>query len=160
VGRVVERLERARLEKKIIDIQLKKGITNLKNFKNLEQMLREERTPSFKFENEKNNFKETFAKTLYKKIGKTFSPNPTRSDFMKTLQMKPKSKEINEIKALVDLDVSVGEGEKKKFILFSDDDPMQVTDDFCEKYHLSDEKKGDIQKRIEEGLSQNLTKKR
>lgn len=71
-------MERARLEKKIMEIQLKKGITNLKNFKNLEKYLREDSLPIFNHSIEKTKFKDTFDYSATKKNSFSLSV-PTRS---------------------------------------------------------------------------------
>ena len=57
---LIEKKERARIERKICDIQKKKGINNLKNFKNIEELLKDEKVPSFKFGLETKRDKETF----------------------------------------------------------------------------------------------------
>jgi hypothetical protein len=59
VKKEVERFERARLERKIADIQKKKGISNLKQLKNLDVLLKDEELPSWNFNIEKKTYKDT-----------------------------------------------------------------------------------------------------
>jgi len=49
VKKEVERFERARVEKKLQEIQKKKGINNLKQYKNLDVLLKEEELTSWNF---------------------------------------------------------------------------------------------------------------
>ena len=73
VQKEVERFERARIEKKIAEIQKKKGITNLKQFKNLDALLKEEEElPQWNFGLEKKTYKDTLdmhSKTDFNKKG-------------------------------------------------------------------------------------------
>jgi hypothetical protein len=59
VKKEAERLERARIEKKIAEIQKKKGISNLKQLKNLDALLKEESVPNWNFNIEKKTYKDT-----------------------------------------------------------------------------------------------------
>jgi len=56
----VERFERARIEKKIAEIQKQTGITNLNQINNIDALLKENNYPSWKFTLEKKNNKDTF----------------------------------------------------------------------------------------------------
>lgn len=60
VKKEVERFERARLEKKILELKKKKGVNNLKQLKNLELLLKGEDFKPWGFEVEKKTFKDTF----------------------------------------------------------------------------------------------------
>jgi len=53
VKKEVERFERARIERKINEIQKKKGINNLKQYKNVDVLLKEEELGSWNFAMEK-----------------------------------------------------------------------------------------------------------
>jgi hypothetical protein len=65
--------ERLRIEKKICEVQKKKGINNLRNLKNIEEMLKEEFIPGFKFSLETKRDKDTF--DSYKR---SFNPTSTK----------------------------------------------------------------------------------
>ena len=67
----METKERVRIEKKICDIQKKKGINNLRNLKNIEDMLKEEHLPDFVFSLEAKRDKDTF--DSYRKSFNPFS---------------------------------------------------------------------------------------
>jgi hypothetical protein len=60
VKKEVERFERARLERKIVELKKKKGIMNLKQLKNLELLLKGDENKPWGFEVEKKTFKDTF----------------------------------------------------------------------------------------------------
>ena len=60
VKKEVERFEQARLERKIVELQKKKGINNLKQLKNLEDLLKGEENKAWGFDVEKKTFKDTF----------------------------------------------------------------------------------------------------
>jgi len=66
IKKEVERFERARVEKKIQELQKKKGINNLKMFKNLDVLLKEEDLPNWNFSIERKCHKESID-TQYKK---------------------------------------------------------------------------------------------
>jgi hypothetical protein len=55
----VDRLERARIEKKIFDVQTTKGIATQKDLKNIEALIKEENYPSLKFGLDTNFKKKT-----------------------------------------------------------------------------------------------------
>jgi hypothetical protein len=65
----VERFEQARILKKIAEIQKKKGIMNLKQYKNFHSLLKDEDLPGMKFGIEKKVNKDTFEN--YDKLEKT-----------------------------------------------------------------------------------------
>ncbi len=66
----IERLERARIEKKIADIQKQTGITNLNQINNIDTLLRENNYPSWNFTLEKKLHKDTFDDTSrFNKLG-------------------------------------------------------------------------------------------
>jgi hypothetical protein len=73
VKKNVEIKERVRIEKKICDVQKKKGINNLRNLKNIEELLKDELIPGFKFSLETKRDKDTFES--YKR---TFNPISTK----------------------------------------------------------------------------------
>lgn len=56
----VERFERARIEKKISEIQKQTGITNLNQINNIDNLLKENNAPSWNFGLEKKTYKDTF----------------------------------------------------------------------------------------------------
>lgn len=59
----VERFERARIEKKIAEIQKQTGITNLNQINNIDALLKESNYPSWNFILEKKIHKDTFDDT-------------------------------------------------------------------------------------------------
>lgn len=59
----VERFERARIEKKIAEIQKQTGITNLNQINNIDSLLKENNYPSWNFTLEKKIHKDTFDDT-------------------------------------------------------------------------------------------------
>lgn len=59
----VERFERARIEKKIAEIQKQTGITNLNQINNIDALLKENNYPSWNFTLEKKSHKDTFDDT-------------------------------------------------------------------------------------------------
>ena len=70
----IEQKERARIEKKICEIQKKKGINNLKNLKNIGELIKEEVVSGFKFGLETKRDKETFTSRKLLNPKNLFSP--------------------------------------------------------------------------------------
>jgi hypothetical protein len=56
----VERFERARIEKKIFDIHKQTGLTNLNQIKEIDNLLKENINPAWKFNLDKKTNKDTF----------------------------------------------------------------------------------------------------
>ena len=66
VQKGVERMERSRIEKKLIELQKKKGIHNIKSPKSLELIAREDdNVKQWNFSLEKKTSKDTFTTYLY-----------------------------------------------------------------------------------------------
>jgi hypothetical protein len=60
VKKKVERYERARIEKKLCELQKKKGVNNFKNVSNIEEMIKKEEHTPMKFGIESKTYKDTF----------------------------------------------------------------------------------------------------
>lgn len=70
VKKGIDRYERARIEKKIVEVQTTKGISTLKDLKNIEALIKEENNPSFKF-----NVEVMFNKNTIEKRTKSLERN-------------------------------------------------------------------------------------
>lgn len=157
----MERLERARIERKIMEYQKKKGITDLKNFGNLEELLKEHELPGWQFGMEKKTYKDSIEISTMK-AKKSENPNITRDGkiefilgFSHTMRKKTGSSQKEE--PLLNIEVNIDNKNRvERLQVFPNDDPNQVAEDFCSKFSLSEEKKFKLRKIIEEKLSENV----
>ena len=149
----VELKERARIEKKICEVQKKKGINNLKNLKNIEELLKEDNLPGFKFILEAKRDKDTF--DTYK-VSHNFSPKS--SLILTECKLYFLNDLVNKVShaPLLYLDVNIDNDKQEKIEIFSNDDPNLVAEAFAKKHSLSDEKKIFLQRLIEDKLNENL----
>ena len=129
IEKEVKRIEKARLEKKIIESQKKKGIYNLKGLKNYDSLLDEEELPNFNHSLEKRFFKDTIESMNKSQSIKTES----KSDFFKTFRNTRTSLREPLLKIEVNIDDKNG---VEKLEIFAEDDPLIVAKDFCEKYGI------------------------
>jgi len=155
VKKEVERFERARIERKINEIQKQKGINNLKQYKNIDILLKEEELPGMNFHLEKKYHKETIDTTLKKEKKIAVNQNNiTRPDFKKTMKNTKATTQNQEV--LLNIEVNIDDSNRvEKLEIYPSDDPLAVVDSFCKKFGLSDDKKLRLQKVIEEKLSDN-----
>jgi len=89
----VSRYERARIEKKVNNIQKNKGYTNLKNFTNLEELLKEKEFQSFNCTVESRFYKGT--KDIHRLQGKQNFAQNSKKKFIIMIEksIKPAVKE-------------------------------------------------------------------
>jgi hypothetical protein len=127
VEREVKRIEKARLERKILEAQKKKGIYNLKALKNVDTLLDDEELPSFNHSIERKFHKDTIDSFNRSQIMKT----ETKSDFFKTFRNTRTS--FGE--PLLNIEVNIDDKNTvEKLEIFANDDPVMVAKNFCEKY--------------------------
>jgi hypothetical protein len=160
IEKEVKRIEKARIEKKITDIQKKKGTINLKQFKNLDALLIEEDLPHWDFSLEKRTYKDTI-ETLHSFDRRTKS-NVTRTDFNKTMKFKASTR----VEPLLNIEVNIDDSNRvQKLQIFPHDDAGVVVENFCKRYGknlilnilgLSEDKKIRLQKIIDEKLNENI----
>jgi len=150
IKKEVERFERARVERKLQEIQKKKGINNLKQYKNLDLLLKEEDLPLWHFGIERKNHRESIE--LSNRKEKNYSVNTqTRSSFKQTNKTKQNAKNV-----LLNIEVNIDDSNRiEKLEICQNDDPMSVVDAFCTKFNLTEDKKLRLKKIIEEKLSDN-----
>jgi hypothetical protein len=153
VKKEAERFEHARILKKITDIQKKKGVTNLKRCNDFNSLLKEEELPEMVFNLEKKSNKETFDN--FDKKEKGIKGNISRSDFNKTVQVKSS---VND--PLLNIEVNIDDNNKiEKLEIYKGDDPIKISENFCKKHGLSEEKKLKLQKIIQDKLIETTEKK-
>jgi len=157
VKKEVQRLEQARIEKKLDELQKKKGITNIKLFKNIDSIIKEEDLTAMQFSIEKKTYKDTFDhKDIYTRKSKSITPS--RDTFNQTMRFKGKS---SGVQPLLYIDVNIDESNhQEKLEIYPNDDPMIVSENFCLKYGLSEDKKAKLQKIIVDKLSENIISNR
>jgi hypothetical protein len=162
VRKETDRYEKARIEKKIKELVMKKGINNLKHAKDLEQMLKDDELPAWNFNLEQRSNRDTIEFTQTKR-SKSITPNDTngitRDLFNQTLKFTNKNKRFSKENAqpLLYIDVNIDEGGKmEKLEIYPGDDPMIISSNFCKTYGLSEEKKVKLQKIIEDKLNKEI----
>jgi len=84
---------------------------------------------------------------------KKTNQNVSRREFGNTIKFKGTAS--NE-EILISLDVNIDYNRVEKLEIYPNDDPVTVVNSFCKKYSLSDEKKNELQKIIEEKLNENI----
>ncbi len=129
VEREVKRIEKARLERKIVEVQKKKGIYNLKGLKNIDALLDDEELPTWNHALERKFHKDTLENFNVTQSSKS----DTRSDFLKTFRHTKTSLREPLLNIEVNIDDKNG---VEKLEIYADDDPMLVAKDFCEKYGM------------------------
>ena len=140
-----EQKERARIEKKIIDIQMKKGMNNIRNFKYIDELLKEEIETDFKFTLETKCNKDTF--DTRKLLNQNhFSSPKSLSTTTNTLIPKP----------IILLSINIDYNKQEKLEIFSKDDPKIVAQNFSKKHNLNDLKREFLQKLIEDKINNHL----
>jgi len=60
---------------------------------------------------------------------------------------------------IVQLDVNLSETKHAKLLVYENDDPEVLSDNFCDKYKLSDDKRNYLRELIEEKINQFIIKK-
>jgi len=60
---------------------------------------------------------------------------------------------------IVQLDVNLSETKKTKLLIYENDDADLISDTFCEKYNLSDDKRNYLRELIEDKINQFVSKK-
>jgi hypothetical protein len=165
VEKEVKRFEKARIERKIVEIQKKKGINNLKTVKNLEELLVDEDYPSMTFEIEKRTYKDNI--DVMNRSERITQSNATKNEFMKTVVGGKSVIKQTTREPLLNIEVNIDDNNRiEKLEIYPNDDPMHVADEFCSKYGnfkiflfflgLSEDKKVRLQKIIEEKLIENV----
>jgi len=150
VKKEVDRFERARVEKKIQELQKKKGINNIKQY-NIDELIKEEELPCWNFAMERKNHRETIETT--NRNEKKAQSNSTRQEFKKTVR---ETKMEMKREVLLNIEVNIDDSERvEKLEIFPNDNPLVVVEEFCKKFDLSEEKKILLQKVIEEKLGNN-----
>jgi hypothetical protein len=116
-------LERARIEKKLADLIKKKGILNLKNLKDIETIVKEEKNlKPFDCSIEVKTNKDTFTSNKYEKpvltTKATLSP-----------KKRPKKHSSSPI-PMLSINIEMG-GKVEKIHIYPQDDPLVVAENFC-----------------------------
>ena len=129
----VKRFEKARIERKIIEIQKKKGINNLKTVKNLEELLVDEDYPSMTFEIEKRTFKDNI--DSMNRSERRNNSSGKKSDFMKTVVGGKSVIKQTTREPILNIEVNIDDNNRiEKLEIYPNDDAMNVADEFCSKY--------------------------
>jgi len=133
VEKEVKRFEKARIERKIIEIQKKKGINNLKTVKNLEELLVDEDYPSMTFEIEKRTFKDNI--DSMNRSERRNNSSEKKSDFMKTVVGGKSVIKQTTREPILNIEVNIDDNNRiEKLEIYPNDDAMNVADEFCSKY--------------------------
>ena len=131
----IEKNEKLRQEKKLMEVRLKSGLTNLKK-EELEEHLKDmDKAPTFNFSIEKKGYKNGIANRVgaKEKIYKR-RPNPFKKKEKDGEKKADDEEKIDENKLLFTLDITIDEDRKETLELFQKDDPQEILDKFCEKF--------------------------
>ncbi len=60
---------------------------------------------------------------------------------------------------IVQLDVNLSETKKARILIYENDDPDLLADNFCDKYNLNEDKRNYLRELIEEKINQFHSKK-
>jgi len=132
VKKVIERQERARIEKKIAEIQSSKGMTTIKSLKNLDLFLKEEVIlPAFRFD--------VSIRCNKHSIENRVKPLETNTNDESEIREKT-SFSISRTPLLI-LDINIDDKNKEKLEIFMKDNIEQLVQNFCDKHKLDEEKK-------------------
>jgi len=158
VQKEVERFERARIEKKIAEIQKNKGIMSLKQFKNLDVLLKDEELVSMKFGLEKKTYKDSIdIHSKQEKKSPSHNVNMSRDNFNKTVKFNKTNGTNSNQEPLLSIEVNIDDSNRlEKLEIYPNDDPLLAAETFCRKYGLTEDKKIRLQKIIEEKLNENI----
>ena len=141
-------MEEARLKRNVQNFQLKMGVTNIRLFQsNLDNGAYNDNLPSMRFYIEAKTNKDSFSnfeqkKRNFKKISKTLSD-------------EKKEEGKDGIAPLLKVEVNIDDNNKiEKLEIYPGDDPVKITEDFCEKHGLGEDKKMRLQRIIQEKLNE------
>jgi len=151
VKKSVERIQRARIERKLCELQLRRGIINIKEFNNVSDLFKENKVkPMTFFTDSKNNI------VTFDLIMPEEQKDKKRKE--KLLEIKKHFRSMSQI-PIVQLDVNLSETKKAKLLIYENDDAELISDTFCEKYNLSDDKRNYLRELIEDKINQFVSKK-
>lgn len=146
----IERHERARLEKRIAEIQKEKGINNLKNVKNLDELIKGKETPAWNCGLEMKHFKNTL--DIHMQSNSKFKKS-NNCRFL-NLDHRTVASVDTDDNAILRLDVNIDDSNRlEKLVIYPEQDPNSVVDEFCERFNIPAEKKERLQSIIEDRLS-------
>jgi hypothetical protein len=163
----VDRYEKARIEKKLKDFILKKGVNSLNRVKTSEELLQEFQRDagleSFKFNNEVASNKDSFDKFMkYDRLINYYKPGYRKSineEMQRAPTLSPREtgsttrrKQKMNGTPLFTLDIKINGDQKETLTYFASDDPHVISQKFCLKHNLPNDAKVKILKMIEERL--------
>ena len=133
IDKEVKRIEKARIERKINELQKKKGINNLKELKNLDALLIDEELPSWNFSIERRFFNDTIEMETQMKTEFKNNMTFTKEDFNRTVRHNKTNRLSRE--PLLKIEVNLDENNRvQKLEIYSNDDPSRVAENFAKKY--------------------------
>lgn len=158
----LERYEKARIEKKLKELIISRGINSLNKIKNIDDLLHgyklNEDLPQFRFDNEMGKNKDSFDRfsKFAGKTGKksTFSNKDNYISEEEMSARKQKSSSITPVSPLFTMTIELEEGNKEKVNFYPNDDPILVAEKFSMKHNLSPEKKNNLKSVIEMKLNE------
>lgn len=167
VKKEAERYEKARIEKKLKNLILHKGVNSLNKINNIDDLLREckhdEDLNQFKFENEIRRNKESFGKfSKYDIVSKRLRNKNNKSSNLRDLANKSSQQSLqsskNKIKAnnninnmLFSLNIQVND-KLEVLTFYSNDNPILVCENFCLKNGIKGNDKDKIKAMIDQRL--------
>ena len=144
----VSRMEEARVRKNVENMQSKLGVTNIRMFQNtLDNSFNNEILPTMRFDIEHKSNKESF--DSFKKKRNNYKTITSSTIDGKKGDLK------DEIAPLLKVEVNIDDNNKiVKLEIYPGDDPIKITEDFCAKHGLGEDKKMRLQKIIQEKLNE------
>jgi hypothetical protein len=160
IKKEIERKERARIDRKISELQKEKGNSNLKNFSSIEELFNVPTRNIYKsmvFSIDKKTNKDTFSS--YSKVN---SSKKTYSEEKKIIQSQSfldnddiqKESQVGNDDVLLRLDVNIDDNNRiEKLEIFKWEDVNEVINKFCNDFDISDIKKERLEKIVQERIT-------
>ncbi len=132
IKKEIEKLEKARIDKKLVEYKKQRGINVIKNFNSAD--LKNEELPKWRFEIEKKTLKDPIELAVHER-GNSSGKNKTisRRDFDKTIKLNTNLRTIRE--PLFNVEINIDDNYRtKKLEIYPDDDPAKLAESFSKKY--------------------------
>jgi hypothetical protein len=158
--KVIKRYEQARTDKKIQEYKLNKGLNKIKDV----NIIREDTNllPAMKNSLEKKTNKDTFEHLINEasKKKKKQKKNIYHKDYENTLQNEFSSpvttnRANNNQTPLIVFDVNISDNKQEQLKIFNLSTAIDSTNEFCEKYNLTQEKRDFLYKLINKKIDSN-----
>jgi hypothetical protein len=133
IRKEVEKLEKARIDRKLREYKKQRGVNVIRNFNSVE--LKNEELPHWRFEIEKKTYRDPIETAVSERGGSSKYGAVSRRDFNKTIKLKNTSKKTKE--PLFNVEVNIDDNYRtEKLEIFADDDPAKLSESFSRKYGM------------------------